>query len=241
MLEVVKLSKSFDKLKVLKDIDLIIEEGDTIGIMGPSGCGKSTLLRCLNGLEKPTKGQILFLGKDIHKEYDLNYLRRNVGMVFQQFNLFSNMTVLENIILAPVELKIISKEEAIKKAKKFLKDIGLEKKADSYLSELSGGEKQRVAIIRALIMKPKILLFDEPTSALDPKMTFEVLELMKKVKEQGITMVVVSHEINFLKNSATKIIYMENGKIVETGTPKTLFENPKTESLKNFLKNTDLK
>ncbi len=236
MLELKKISKKFGNKQVLRDISLKINKNDCIGIIGPSGCGKSTLLRCMNSLETITEGEIYFENELISESYDLDYLRRNIGMVFQQYNLFSNMTVLENIILAPTKLKIMSEEEAIKKAKKLLKEIGLEKKINDYPHELSGGQKQRVAIVRSLIMNPKIILFDEPTSALDPEMVNEVVELMKKIKEKDITIVVVSHDINFLKKFIDKIIFMENGKIIEFGNIDEILKKGKNEKLKKFLR-----
>lgn len=236
MLELKKISKKFGNKQVLRDISLKINKNDCIGIIGPSGCGKSTLLRCMNSLETITEGEIYFENELISESYDLDYLRRNIGMVFQQYNLFSNMTVLENIILAPTKLKIMSEVEAIKKAKKLLKEIGLEKKINDYPHELSGGQKQRVAIVRSLIMNPKIILFDEPTSALDPEMVNEVVELMKKIKEKNITIVVVSHDINFLKKFIDKIIFIENGKIIEFGNVDEILKKGKNEKIKKFLK-----
>ncbi len=232
MYEVKKLVKKFDKVKVLKEIDLDIKEGEKIVIIGPSGSGKSTLLRCLGRLESPTSGKIYFNNKDITKIHNTN----EIGMVFQSFNLFENLTVLENITLAPIKTKLLSKQEAIKKAKEYLKQIKLEDKENDYPADLSGGQKQRVAIIRALMTNPKVILFDEPTSALDREMIEEVLNLMEDVAKEGITMIVVTHELNFASNFATKIIFMDEGKILERGSPKELFNNPKTERLKEFLK-----
>lgn len=232
MYEVKKLVKKFDKVKVLKEIDLDIKEGEKIVIIGPSGSGKSTLLRCLGRLESPTSGKIYFNNKDITKINNTH----EIGMVFQSFNLFENLTVLENITLAPIKTKLLSKQEAIKKAREYLKQIKLEDKENNYPADLSGGQKQRVAIIRALMTNPKVILFDEPTSALDREMIEEVLNLMEDVAKEGMTMIVVTHELNFASNFATKIIFMDEGKILESGSPKELFNNPKTERLKEFLK-----
>ena len=232
MYEVKKLVKKFDKVKVLKEIDLDIKEGEKIVIIGPSGSGKSTLLRCLGRLESPTSGKIYFNDKDITKIHNTH----EIGMVFQSFNLFENLTVLENITLAPIKTKLLSKKAAIKKAREYLKQIKLEDKENNYPADLSGGQKQRVAIIRALITNPKVILFDEPTSALDREMIEEVLNLMEEVAKEGMTMIVVTHELNFASNFATKIIFMDEGKILESGSPKELFNNPKTERLKEFLK-----
>ena len=232
MYEVKKLVKNFDKIKVLKEIDLKVKEGEKIVIIGPSGSGKSTLLRCLGRLERPTSGKIYFNDKDITKIHNTH----EIGMVFQSFNLFENLTVLENITLAPIKTKLLSKQEAIKKAREYLKQIKLEDKENNYPADLSGGQKQRVAIIRALITNPKVILFDEPTSALDREMIEEVLNLMEEVAKEGMTMIVVTHELNFASNFATKIIFMDEGKILESGSPKELFNNPKTERLKEFLK-----
>ena len=232
MYEVKKLVKKFDKVKVLKEIDLDIKEGEKIVIIGPSGSGKSTLLRCLGRLESPTSGKIYFDNKDITKIHNTH----EIGMVFQSFNLFENLTVLENITLAPIKTKLLNKKEAIKKAREYLKQIKLEDKENNYPADLSGGQKQRVAIIRALMTNPKVILFDEPTSALDREMIEEVLNLMEDVAKEGMTMIVVTHELNFASNFATKIIFMDEGKILESGSPKELFNNPKTERLKEFLK-----
>ena len=232
MYEVKKLVKKFDKVKVLKEIDLDIKEGEKIVIIGQTGSGKSTLLRCLGRLEIPTSGKIYFNNKDITKINNTH----EIGMVFQSFNLFENLTVLENITLAPIKTKLLSKQEAIKKAREYLKQIKLEDKENNYPADLSGGQKQRVAIIRALMTNPKVILFDEPTSALDREMIEEVLNLMEDVAKEGMTMIVVTHELNFASNFATKIIFMDEGKILESGSPKELFNNPKTERLKEFLK-----
>ncbi len=235
MLEINNLKKNFANKKVLKGINLEVNKGDVIGIIGPSGCGKSTLLRCINLLEKPDGGSIIYDGKDITKLKNKQSVNKEIGMVFQQFNLFPHLTVLDNIILAPVKLKIMSKKDAIKKAEELLNKIGLLDKKNTYPSKLSGGQKQRVAICRTIIMNPKIILFDEPTSALDPEMIGEVTDLMKKIGELGITMIIVSHELNFIKNFCNRIVYMEEGKVVETGTPEEIFTNPKDDTLKNFI------
>lgn len=235
MIELINIEKSFSNKKVLKNINLKINKKDRIGIIGPSGCGKSTLLRCINLLEKPDSGEVIFNNNDICKLNDLTNIRRKIGMVFQQFNLFNHLTVLENITLAPIKLKIMNKETAIKEAKKLLKEIKLEDKANYYPNELSGGQKQRVAIIRTLIMKPDIILFDEPTSALDPEMIGEVTELIEQLANKGMTMMIVSHELNFIKNFCTKIIFMNEGKILEAGTSDKIFNNPQNDKLKLFL------
>lgn len=237
MLEVKNLKKKFSNNLVLKDINLSIQEGERIVIIGPSGCGKSTLLRCLNGLNEITSGEIIYKGKNISKkETNKEEIRKKIGMVFQQFNLFPHLTVMENIILAPVKHKLINKDDAIKKGKDFLEKINLLDKVNSYPKELSGGEQQRVAIIRTLMMNPEVILFDEPTSALDPKMKQEVLELMKSLSDLNLTMIVVTHEMNFAYEFATRIIYMEDGIIVEEGTKEEIFNKPKSKNLKEFLK-----
>ena len=235
MLEIKNLKKNFGNKKVLKGINLTVKKGEIVGIIGPSGCGKSTLLRSINFLEKPTSGKIIFENELIDSEKEITFLRRKVGMVFQQFNLFDNMTVLNNIILAPVKLNLMSKKEAIKEAKILLKKIDLQNKADFYPSELSGGQKQRVAIVRTLLMKPDLILFDEPTSALDPEMIGEVTNLMREIAKTGITMIIVSHEMNFIKKFCTRVIYIEDGKILEDGTSKQIFDNPTHPELINFL------
>lgn len=236
MITVKNLKKKFGNKIVLKGIDLNVEKGERVVIIGPSGCGKSTLLRCINGIEKLTSGKVIFEGKDIYsKNVDINKIREKMGMVFQQFNLFPHLTVTENIILAPVKLKIMTKEEAIKKAIELLELIDLKDKKDMYPSQLSGGQKQRIAIARALIMNPDVMLFDEPTSALDPEMVDEVSNLMKDLAKKGMTMIVVTHEMSFVKECATRVIFMENGSIIEEGTVKEIFENPKSDRLKEFL------
>lgn len=235
MLEIKNIEKSFSKKKVLKGISFSVEKGEIIGIIGPSGCGKSTLLRTINYLAPPDNGSITFEGQEIDAKTNLISIRRKIGMVFQQFNLFSNMTVLENIILAPVQTGIISKNEAVVIAKNYLKKIDLLDKINFYPSQLSGGQKQRIAIIRALMMKPELMLFDEPTSALDPEMIGEVTHLMKEIATKGMTMIVVSHEMNFIKNFCTKVIFMEDGKILEEGSSEEIFNHPQCLELKNFL------
>ena len=235
MLEVKNLEKAFGKKKVLKDINFKIDKGDVIGIIGPSGCGKSTLLRCINLLEIPTSGTIIFEGNNINYHHNLESIRKKIGMVFQSFNLFNNMTVIENIILATTKLGILTKEEANKKANKLLKKINLLDKKDFYPEELSGGQKQRIAIVRALLMEPDLMLFDEPTSALDPEMIGEVTDLMREIALGGMTMIVVSHEMNFIENFTTKVLFMDEGKIIEENTPEELFNNPKDKRLKEFL------
>ena len=235
MLEIKNIKKSFSKKRVLNGISLTVEKGDIIGIIGPSGCGKSTLLRTINYLAPPDDGSIVFEGNKIEAKSNLISIRRKIGMVFQQFNLFENMTILENIILSPVETGIMTKNEAIKEAKQFLKKIDLIDKKDFYPSQLSGGQKQRIAIIRSLMMKPELMLFDEPTSALDPEMIGEVTNLMREIANEGMTMIVVSHEMNFIKNFCTRVIFMEEGKILEEGTSNEIFNSPKCEALKNFL------
>ena len=235
MLEVKNLKKSFGNKKVLKGISFNVSKGDVIGIIGPSGCGKSTLLRCLNLLEIPTSGTIIFEDKKMNYYHNLPATRQKIGMVFQSFNLFNNMTVLENIILAPTKLDLLTKEEATKKANELLKKINLLDKKDFYPDELSGGEKQRIAIVRALLMEPELMLFDEPTSALDPEMIEDVLILMKRVATEGMTMIVVTHELDFAKDIATKVLFVDKGEILEEGTPNEIFNHPKTERLKEFL------
>ena len=232
MLEIKDIHKNFGKTKVLKGVNLNVSEKDIVVIIGPSGSGKSTLLRVINELEKPNKGQIIFEGKAFT---NIDEYRKKVGMVFQHFNLFPHLTVLDNLILAPVKLKIKNKEDAIIEARKLLKDVGLSDKENTYPSNLSGGQKQRIAIIRTLMMDPKIILFDEPTSALDPEMVEEVLELMKKLAKDGMTMIVVSHEMKFAREVATKMIFMVDGKIEEEGTPNQIFEHPKSDRLKEFI------
>ena len=229
MIKVENLKKSFKDKEVLKGIDLEINKGDILAIIGPSGSGKSTLLRTINKLEKKTSGNIYFENKNID-ELDVNKLREKVGMVFQQFNLFSNMTIIENLLAAPLNTKKMKKDGAEKKALELLEKIGLTEKKNSYPKELSGGQKQRIAIIRALMMEPDLILFDEPTSALDPEMVKDVLDLMKDLANDGMTMAIVSHEMEFAKQVSNKIIIMDDGEIVEESqNPKEFFENPKDE------------
>lgn len=230
------LKKNFGKLQVLKGMDVEIREGEVVCLIGPSGSGKSTFLRCLNRLEDITDGTVVVDGYQISdKSIDINKVGENIGMVFQHFNLFPHLSVLENITMAPVELKKMSKDEADKKAKELLKTVGLEEKADVYPAQLSGGQKQRVAIARALAMNPDIMLFDEPTSALDPEMVGEVLEVMKRLAAEGMTMVVVTHEMGFAKEVAHRVIFMDDGVIVEEGKPKEVFGNPQNSRTIDFL------
>ncbi len=230
------LKKSFGKIEVLKDINIDIHEGEVVVVIGPSGSGKSTFLRCLNRLESITSGNVIVNGEDISdKHIDINKARENIGMVFQHFNLFPNMTTLENIMLAPVELKKMTKEEAREKALSLLKRVGLGDKAETYPQQLSGGQKQRVAIARALAMNPEIMLFDEPTSALDPEMVGEVLSVMKELAQAGMTMVCVTHEMGFAREVADRVIFMDGGYVVEEGTPEEVLKHPKHERTINFL------
>jgi len=236
VIEIKNLCKSFGDNQVLCDISETINEGDKVVVIGPSGSGKSTFLRCLNCMEDPTSGSIFFDGEDLaDMKVDINKHRQNIGMVFQQFNLFNNKTVLENITLAPVLLKKMTKEQAIERAYELLRRIGLEDKADVYPSTLSGGQKQRVAIVRALAMNPKVMLFDEPTSALDPEMVGEVLEVMKDLAREGMTMVVVTHEMGFAKEVGNRVFFMDEGRIMEQGSPAEVFGNPQNARLKEFL------
>ena len=236
MIEVKNLRKSFDGTEVLKGINETINKGDVACIIGPSGSGKSTFLRCLNLLEIPTGGQIIFEGENLTaKGVDLNLHRRKMGMVFQQFHLFPHMTVIDNLTMAPVLLKKATKAQAEKKGMELLERVGLADRASAYPSELSGGQKQRVAIVRALCMNPDVMLFDEPTSALDPEMVGEVLDVMKELAKEGMTMVVVTHEMGFAKEVANRVLFMDDGVIMEEGTPQEIFDNPKCERLKTFL------
>ncbi|MBR2871153.1 MAG: amino acid ABC transporter ATP-binding protein [Clostridia bacterium] len=236
VLQVNGLKKAWGKHEVLRGIDIDIHKGEVVAIIGPSGCGKSTFLRCLNRLEEPTGGEIIFNGENIiNKKVNINKHRQKIGMVFQQFNLFNNLTVMKNLLLAPVQLKLKTKEEAKAKALELLKRIGLEEKADAYPSTLSGGQKQRIAIIRALMMEPDVMLFDEPTSALDPEMVGEVLDLMKDLAKENMTMVVVTHEMGFAKEVANRVVFIDDGVIKEQSAPKEFFGNPKDERLKEFL------
>ena len=236
MISVKGLKKSFDGVEVLKGIDVEINRGDVVCVIGPSGSGKSTFLRCLNLLEKPSGGTIVFEGNDLtDKKTDLNLHRQKMGMVFQQFNLFPHMSVLQNLTCAPMMLKKVPKEQAEEKAKDLLARVGLADRADAYPRQLSGGQKQRVAIARSLCMEPDVMLFDEPTSALDPEMVGEVLDVMKKLAEKGMTMVVVTHEMGFAREVSNRVLFLDDGLIVEEGTPAEIFGAPKSERLKSFL------
>ncbi|HIT73193.1 peptide ABC transporter ATP-binding protein [Tyzzerella sp. An114] len=236
LIDVKNLEKAFGDFKALNDITTTIKKGEVVVIIGPSGSGKSTFLRCLNLLEVPTGGQILFDGVDItDKKTDINMHRQRMGMVFQHFNLFPHLTILRNMTIAPMKLQKKSKEDAEKLAMELLDKVGLKDRADSYPSMLSGGQKQRIAIVRALCMQPEVMLFDEPTSALDPEMVGEVLEVMKDLAKNDMTMAVVTHEMGFAREVATRVIFMADGKIVEEGTPDEIFENPKSDRLKAFL------
>jgi polar amino acid transport system ATP-binding protein len=236
VIEVKNLKKAFGDNMVLNGIDETINKGEKVVVIGPSGSGKSTFLRCLNLLEEPTEGEIWFEGKNItDKDVNINQIRQKMGMVFQQFNLFPHLSVLENITLAPTQLGIMTKGEAKDKAMELLARIGLTEKANAYPNNLSGGQKQRIAIIRALAMNPDVMLFDEPTSALDPEMVGEVLDLMASLADEGMTMVVVTHEMRFAKKVATRVLFMDEGKIVEQNTPDEFFDNPKHPRLKEFL------
>lgn len=236
MIDVKNLCKSFGDLKVLKGVSQHIYKGERVVLIGPSGSGKSTFLRCLNLLETPTSGEIIFEGQSITDEKcDINKIRQKMGMVFQHFNLFPNMTILRNITLAPVRTGLMTKEQAEKEARELLKRVGLEDKADSYPAQLSGGQKQRIAIVRALCMKPEVMLFDEPTSALDPEMVGEVLDVMKELAKSGMTMVCVTHEMGFAREVADRVLFMDEGNIVEEGTPGEIFANPKEQRTKDFL------
>ena len=236
MIKIENLHKKFHQLEVLKGIDVNVEKGEIIAIIGPSGSGKSTFLRCINRLEEPTYGKIFIDGENIlDKKTDINKIREKVGMVFQHFNLFPHKTVMENIILAPMKLKGLSKEEAETKALELLQKVGLVEKKDTYPNKLSGGQKQRIAIARALAMEPEIMLFDEPTSALDPEMIKEVLDVMIDLAKEGMTMLIVTHEMGFAKNVASRILFMNDGIILEDETPEEFFNNPKHNRTKEFL------
>ena len=236
MIDVKNLTKNFGDLQVLKGVSEHINKGERVVLIGPSGSGKSTFLRCLNLLETPTSGEIIFEGQSITDDKcDINKIRQKMGMVFQHFNLFPNMTILKNITLAPVRTGLMSKDQAEKEARELLKRVGLEDKADSYPAQLSGGQKQRIAIVRALCMKPEVMLFDEPTSALDPEMVGEVLDVMKELAKSGMTMVCVTHEMGFAREVADRVLFMDEGKILEEGTPGEIFTNPKEQRTKDFL------
>ena len=236
MIDVKNLKKSFGDLEVLKGVSQHISKGERVVLIGPSGSGKSTFLRCLNLLETPTSGEIIFEGQSITDEKcDINQIRQKMGMVFQHFNLFPNMTILKNITLAPVRTKLMTKEQAEQKARELLKRVGLEDKADNYPAQLSGGQKQRIAIVRALCMQPEVMLFDEPTSALDPEMVGEVLDVMKELAQTGMTMVCVTHEMGFAREVADRVLFMDEGIIVEEGTPAEIFGSPKEKRTQDFL------
>lgn len=237
MIEVNDLKKSFGELNILKGITTKIEKGEKVVIIGPSGSGKSTFLRCLNRLEQPTSGSIIFEGEDLTKvsEKRLYEIREKMGMVFQHFHLFPHLTILKNLTLAPVKLKLMSQEEAEKSARIMLKKVGLSDKENAYPGQLSGGQKQRIAIARSLVMNPDVMLFDEPTSALDPEMVGEVLELMKQLANEGMTMVVVTHEMGFAREVASRVMFMDGGYIVEENSPDVFFTNPQNQRLKDFL------
>ena len=236
MIRVEHLYKSYGQLEVLKDISTTIKKGEVIAVIGPSGSGKSTFLRCLNLLEEPTKGAIYIEGKNLMDDKtDINVIRRDVGMVFQHFNLFPHKTVLENLTLAPMKVKNDKKDEIEAKAIMLLEKVGLKEKASAYPNQLSGGQKQRIAIARALAMDPKVILFDEPTSALDPEMIKEVLDVMKDLADEGMTMIIVTHEMGFAKNVADRVFFMDRGTILEDTTPEELFNNPQHERTKEFL------
>ncbi|WP_300329763.1 amino acid ABC transporter ATP-binding protein [Fusobacterium sp.] len=236
MIKVEHLYKNYGKVEVLKDISVEIKKGEVIAVIGPSGSGKSTFLRCLNKLEEPTKGNIYINEKNLMDEStNINKIRENVGMVFQHFNLFPHKTVLENLTIAPLKVKNANLDEINKKAIKLLEKVGLANKADAYPDQLSGGQKQRIAIARALAMDPEVILFDEPTSALDPEMIKEVLDVMKDLAEEGMTMIIVTHEMGFAKNVADRVFFMDRGNILEDDSPEVIFNNPKHERTKEFL------
>ena len=237
MITVKNLQKSFGDLKVLCGVDLHIQKGEKVVLIGPSGSGKTTLLRCLNLLEQPTGGQIFFEGTNItDPKCDINHIRRKMGMVFQQFNLFPHLSILDNIILAPTKLKLQSRAEATENAMNLLRRVGLQDKAKNYPRQLSGGQQQRIAIVRALAMNPDVMLFDEPTSALDPEMVGEVLDVMKQLAEDGMTMVVVTHDMGFAREVADRAVFMDGGVIVEEGSPKDVFEHPQQPRTQDFLR-----
>lgn len=233
-LKIKNLHKTFGKNKVLRGIDFELTEGERVVILGPSGSGKSTFLRCINWMEEPTSGEIYFDGTLV-TEKNIRKIRRNIGMVFQHFNLINNLTVMENLLLAPLKLKIMSRDDAEKRAKELLSHIGLTGKANAYPASLSGGQKQRVAIIRAMMLSPEVLLFDEPTSALDPESIGDVLELIRELADRGMTIMIVTHEMSFAKEIATRVVFIDKGKIIEEGTPDKFFNHPKTPRVKEFL------
>ena len=235
MIEIKELRKAFGADEVLKGIDLSIAEKEVVVIIGPSGSGKSTLLRCMNHLEEPTAGEVVVDGITLSSEANINKVREEVGMVFQRFNLFPHMTVLENIMLAPMKVKHIARSEAEKTARELLARVGLAEKADAYPDNLSGGQQQRVAIARALAMRPKVMLFDEPTSALDPEMVGEVLDVMRALANEGMTMVIVTHEMGFAREVGDRLLFVDEGRIIESGAPREVFEHPKEERTRSFL------
>ncbi len=235
MIEIKGLRKAFGADEVLKGIDLSIDEKEVVVIIGPSGSGKSTLLRCMNHLEEPTGGEVVVDGITLSSEANINKVREEVGMVFQRFNLFPHMTVLENIMLAPMKVKHVARSEAEKTARELLARVGLAEKADAYPDNLSGGQQQRVAIARALAMHPKVMLFDEPTSALDPEMVGEVLDVMRALANEGMTMVIVTHEMGFAREVGDRLLFVDEGRIIESGVPREVFENPKEERTRSFL------
>lgn len=234
-LKVKKLRKSFGKNKVLNGIDFELKEGERVVILGPSGSGKSTFLRCINWMEEPTSGEIIFNGETVTAK-NIRKMRQNIGMVFQHFNLISNMTVMENLTLAPVKLKLMKRLDAEKRALELLRHIGLSNKVDAYPASLSGGQKQRVAIVRAMMLSPEVLLFDEPTSALDPESIGEVLSLIRELADRGMTIMIVTHEMSFAKEIATRIVFIDKGRIIEEGAPEDFFKHPKTPRVQEFLK-----
>ncbi len=235
MIVIENLHKAFGEVEVLKGVNLHIKPQEVVALIGPSGSGKSTLLRCMNYLEEPTSGKVTVAGTPLDGEANINKVREEVGMVFQRFNLFPHMTALENIMLAPMKVKKVSQEEAQKKARELLERVGLADKADNYPSQLSGGQQQRVAIARALAMEPKVMLFDEPTSALDPEMVGEVLDVMRSLAKDGMTMAIVTHEMGFAREVAGRVLFIDGGGILEQGTPAEIFEHPQQERTKSFL------
>ncbi len=234
-LKIKDLHKVFGKNKVINGISFELKEGERVVILGPSGSGKSTFLRCINWMEEPTSGEIYFDGQLV-TEKNIRKMRRNMGMVFQHFNLINNLTVMDNLILAPVKLKVMNRIAAEKRAKELLKHIGLPDKAEAYPASLSGGQKQRIAIIRAMMLNPEVLLFDEPTSALDPEAIGDVLDLIRELADKGMTIMIVTHEMGFAREIATRVVFIDKGRIIEEGTPKEFFSHPKTERVKEFLK-----
>ena len=236
LIEIKNLEKHFGRLQVLKGISIDVHQGDVLAVIGPSGSGKSTFIRCINQLETPTAGQVIFEGLDLTgKKVDLDKMRQKIGMVFQNFNLFNNMTVIDNITAGPIKVLGVAKEEAQKQAMELLARVGLADKAQEYPIKLSGGQKQRVAIVRCLAMKPDIMLFDEPTSALDPEMVREVLDVIRDLAHEGMTMIVVTHEMGFAREAASRVVFMDDGVIMEENEPHAFFENPKNPRLKDFL------